>query len=273
MASVHNHTRKTQSVAIADIFQGEQPARTPTLLLAPRGPRLFRRLDLCGEHTDVQWAGELVLINVLTVGLVTLNEVFSSASEAVDSTETDQDHFGYHLARELPRRTSTHVISSMMVRQQPPIWRLHHTPSRQPAQPPSSPMMLRHPPTRNHCRRGDKGRCRSAGTNWGTTLRTVRPGTAFSVFTGSKGSHRYRRVLSLRSISLHGNAVSLHLLLVEYAVSAYLPKANSLTLGGKPIGIPTGAEQVTTSSWRVWAARISPARRHASGRGKWAVGD
>ena len=83
------------------------------LLLVPAAPRFFRGLDLLGEHADVQRAGWLVLVHVLTVGLVTLNEISSEPSEAVRSTETDQHRFGYHLAPKLPRVTSAHVISSM----------------------------------------------------------------------------------------------------------------------------------------------------------------
>jgi len=88
-----------------------QSRSSANLLLVTAASRFLRDPDLLGEHTDVQRAGWLVLVNVLTVGLVTLNEISSGASKAVRSTETDQDHFGYHPAPELPRVTSAHVIS------------------------------------------------------------------------------------------------------------------------------------------------------------------
>ncbi len=87
--------------------------RNPYLLLVPAASRFLRDPDLLGEHADVQRAGGLVLVNVLTVGLVTLNEISLRPSEAVRSTETDQHRFGDHLAPELPLVTSAHVISSM----------------------------------------------------------------------------------------------------------------------------------------------------------------
>ena len=88
-----------------------QSRSSANLLLVTAASSFLRDPDLLGEHTDVQRAGWLVLVNVLTVGLVTLNEISSGASKAVRSTETDQDHFGYHLASKLPRVTSAHVIS------------------------------------------------------------------------------------------------------------------------------------------------------------------
>ena len=45
------------------------PLLVPATARFPRGPDLLR------EHADVQWTGRLVLVNVLTVGLVTLNEM------------------------------------------------------------------------------------------------------------------------------------------------------------------------------------------------------
>ncbi len=81
------------------------------LLLGPEASRFLRDPDLLGEHADVQRAGGLVLVNVLTVGLVTLNEISLRPSETVRSTQTDQHGFGYHLAPELPTATSAHVIS------------------------------------------------------------------------------------------------------------------------------------------------------------------
>jgi len=94
-----------------------QSRSDPNLLLVPAPSRFLRDPDLLREHVDVQRAGWLVLVNVLTVGLVALNEISLRPSEAVRSTETDQDPFGYHLAPELPPATSAHVISSMRVRQ------------------------------------------------------------------------------------------------------------------------------------------------------------
>jgi hypothetical protein len=64
------------------------------LLLVPGAVRGLGGLDLFREHARVQRAGRLVLVNVLTPGLVTLNEIPSLASEAVRSTEEDQHMFG-----------------------------------------------------------------------------------------------------------------------------------------------------------------------------------
>ena len=92
--------------------RGPQSWNEPAnLLLLPAASRFLRDPDLLGEHADVQWAGWFVLVNVLTVGLVTLNEMSSGPSEAVRSTETDQHPFGYYLAPELPPAISAHMIS------------------------------------------------------------------------------------------------------------------------------------------------------------------
>lgn len=80
-------------------------------LLTLAAPHFLRPPDLLCEHADVQRAGRLILVNILTFGLVALNEILAAPSETVRSTETDQNRFGYYLAPELPPLTSAHVIS------------------------------------------------------------------------------------------------------------------------------------------------------------------
>ncbi len=67
----------------------------PNLLLVPAASRFLCAPDLLGEHADVQRAGWLVLVNVLTLGLITLNEVPLRPSEAIRSTQTDQHRLRY----------------------------------------------------------------------------------------------------------------------------------------------------------------------------------
>jgi len=102
-----------------DLAGGDLEGRSEELRV-PAPPRFLCHPDLLGEHADVQRAGWLVLVNVLTVGLVALNDISRGLSEPVRSMETDPDRFRYHLAHELPRTISAHVI---------PV--LHYTPSGQ----------------------------------------------------------------------------------------------------------------------------------------------
>ena len=99
---------------------GGDPEGRSEELPVPATPRFVCRPDLLREHADVERAGWLVLVNVLTVGLVALNEIFRGLSEPVRSMETDPDRFRYHLAQELPCTIPSHAIRF-----------LHHPPAGQ----------------------------------------------------------------------------------------------------------------------------------------------
>ena len=92
-----------------DLAGGDPEARSDELRV-PAPPCFVCHPGLLREHADVQRAGWLVLVNVLTVDLVAQNEIFRGLSEPVRSMETNPDRFRYHLAQELPRTIPTHVI-------------------------------------------------------------------------------------------------------------------------------------------------------------------
>jgi hypothetical protein len=78
-------------------------------LFAACAAGFLSRLDLVGEQAGVQRAGRFVLLNVLTFGLIALDEVPLDATEATRPLEANHHRFGHHGAPELARTTSTHV--------------------------------------------------------------------------------------------------------------------------------------------------------------------
>src|SRR5512143_3280164 len=109
-----------------------RPGATETLavlvLVAP-APRGRDGLDLLREQAEVQRAGGLVRVDVLTFALVALHDMSSLRLEAVRSTEADQHTLGYHRAPELPPGLPAHLSSPTLPSGRTPRG-LPHGPSR-----------------------------------------------------------------------------------------------------------------------------------------------